>query len=55
MKASLTHRNSLAFKRTSLEALVRYKGRIITFLKEKETPLLEYFDRKAYLANILTV
>jgi hypothetical protein len=40
MKASLTHRRSMAFKRTSLEALVRTKGRIITFSETERNPTL---------------
>jgi hypothetical protein len=50
-----------AFKRTSLEALVRIEDRGVIFLKEKCTLLLEHFARTgfihefAYLADILTI
>jgi hypothetical protein len=59
LSAPLPYRSSLAFKRTGFEVLLQTKGRNFTFLKEKENPLLEHFERKdfihglPYLADIL--
>jgi hypothetical protein len=52
VKASLPHRSSLAFKRTSLEVLAQTQGRSFTYSGRKKCPLFEHFERKDFINGL---